>query len=52
MCGCPDAEVLGITAARNIVAHAGNGTTDDDVFWDTVTKRVPEIVERLLSREE
>ncbi|WP_218973660.1 HepT-like ribonuclease domain-containing protein [Brevibacterium sediminis] len=45
-------EVLSIRATRNIVAHAGYASMDDDRFWDTVTKRVPELIERLLSSEE
>jgi len=42
-------EIVGIRATRNIVAHAGYTTMDDDIFWETVTRRVPELVERLLN---
>lgn len=42
-------ELLSIKATQNIAAHGGYATMDVDRFWDTVTKRVPELVERLLS---
>ena len=45
-------EVLSIRATRNIDAHAGCASMDDDRFWDTVTKRVPELIERLLNSGE
>lgn len=43
-------EVAAIRTIRNIVAHAGYMAMDDDIFWEAVTMRVPEIVERLLKK--
>lgn len=40
-------EVAGIRAMNNIIVYAGYATVDDEVFWETVTERIPEIVERL-----
>lgn len=43
----PD-ELSAIRATRNIVAHAGCVSMNDDLFWMAVTTRVPVIVRRLL----
>ncbi|WP_166969245.1 toxin-antitoxin system, antitoxin component domain protein [Brevibacterium atlanticum] len=45
-----DDEVNAIRTIRNIVAHAGYATMNDDIFWNAVTVEVPEVVERLLKR--
>lgn len=43
-------ELAAIRAIRNIAAHADYAVMNDDLFWDAVTVRVPEIIERLLRR--
>lgn len=43
-------ELNAIRTIRNIAAHAGYAVMNDDLFWDAVTIRVPEIIKRLLSR--
>ncbi|MDJ1371374.1 antitoxin [Gulosibacter molinativorax] len=43
----PD-ELAAIRTTRNIAAHAGYGSMNDDLFWIAVTRRVPEIIRRLL----
>lgn len=45
-----DDEVNAIRTIRNIVAHAGYATMNDDIFWNAATVEVPEVVERLLGR--
>lgn len=44
------AEITAIRATRNIAAHAGYAAMNDELFWNAVTVRVPEIIERLLKR--
>lgn len=44
-----DDEINAIRTMRNIVAHSGYASMNDDIFWETVTRNVPELVERLLS---
>ncbi len=43
-------EVTAIRATRNIAAHAGYAPMNNEVFWNAVTVRVPEIIGRLLKR--
>ncbi|GAA1819313.1 antitoxin [Brevibacterium celere] len=43
-------EVTAIRATRNIAAHAGYTAMNNEVFWNAVTVRVPEIIGRLLKR--
>lgn len=43
-------EVGAIKATRNIVAHAGYVGVNDDLFWATVTNRLPELLDRLLDQ--
>lgn len=44
-----DDERRGITTTRNIAAHSGYGSMNADVFWRTVTERLPEVVARIRS---
>ena len=41
-------ELAAIRTIRNIAAHAGYAVMQDELFWEAVTVRVPEIIERLL----
>ncbi|MGV2820971.1 hypothetical protein ABZX73_08835 [Brevibacterium casei] len=41
------AEIASIRATRNIAAHAGYAAMNDELFWNAVTLRVPEIITRL-----
>lgn len=45
-----DDELAAIRTTRNIAAHAGYGSMNDDLFWAAVTIRVPVIVTRLLGK--
>lgn len=39
-----DADRQGLSKTRNISAHHGYDEMDDDVFWDTVTERMPTLI--------
>ncbi|CED90494.1 antitoxin [Actinomyces succiniciruminis] len=41
-------ERLAIATTRNIAAHTGYKSMNDDLFWAAVTQRVPEILDRLI----
>lgn len=41
-------ETRSLATVRNIIAHGGYRTMDDDSFWRTSTIEVPRLVERLL----
>lgn len=43
-------ELAAIRTIRNSAAHAGYAVMDDDLFWEAVTVRIPEMIERLLKR--
>ncbi|SDM88330.1 hypothetical protein SAMN04487766_10859 [Actinomyces ruminicola] len=43
-------ERLAISTTRNIAAHTGYRSMNDDLFWAAVTQRVPEILDRLQMR--
>lgn len=45
-------ERLAISTTRNIAAHTGYRSMNDDLFWAAVTKRVPEILDRLAETTE
>ena len=36
-----------IRTTRNIAAHAGYRSMDDSLFWMAITRRVPEILDRI-----
>ena len=36
-----------IRTTRNIAAHAGYRSMDDSLFWVAITRRVPEILDRI-----
>lgn len=40
-------ERRGIATTRNIAAHSGYGAMNTEVFWHTVTERLPEIIARV-----
>lgn len=40
-------ERRGITTTRNIAAHSGYGAMNTEIFWHTVTERLPEVITRL-----
>lgn len=40
-------ERRGITTTRNIAAHSGYGAMNADVFWRTITERLPNVVGRI-----
>lgn len=42
----PD-ERRGIATTRNIVAHSGYGAMNTEIFWHTVTERLPEVIARI-----
>jgi len=42
-----DAERRAIRTTRNIAAHAGYRSMDDSLFWVAITRRVPEILDRI-----
>lgn len=42
------AEASAIRATLNIVAHAGYGSMNDELFWNAVTIQVPVIIRRLM----
>ena len=42
----------GITATRNIIAHAGYATMNDDVFWHTVDVSLPSLIAALRATAE
>jgi len=41
------AERRGIITTRNIAAHSGYSSMDIDIFWRTVTERLPGVIERI-----
>jgi hypothetical protein len=41
----PDEVVRGITTTRNIAAHSGYRAMNDDLLWDTLTEKVPPLIE-------
>ena len=43
-------ERLAIRTTRNIAAHTGYRSMNDDLFWRAVTQRVPAILDRLRGR--
>ena len=43
-------ERLAIRTTRNIAAHTGYRSMNDDLFWLAVTQRVPAILDRLRGR--
>lgn len=45
-------ERLAIRTTRNIAAHAGYRSMDDDLFWLAVTRRVPEILDRIAAHDD
>jgi len=40
-------ERRGIVTTRNIAAHSGYGAMNAEIFWRTVTERIPEVIARL-----
>lgn len=40
-------ERRGIITTRNIAAHSGYGAMDVEIFWRTVTERLPETIARI-----
>ncbi len=44
-------ERLAINTTRNIAAHTGYRSMNDDLFWVAVTQRVPQILERLIEAD-
>ncbi|WP_417562850.1 antitoxin [Microbacterium sp.] len=42
-----DTERRGIPATRNIAAHRGCASMNDDVFWETVTVQVPRFLDKV-----
>lgn len=40
-------ERRGITTTRNIAAHSGYGAMNTEVFWQTVTERLPDVIARI-----
>ena len=40
-------EQRGIITTRNIAAHSGYGAMNTDIFWRTVTERLPEVIARI-----
>ncbi|GAA1485438.1 antitoxin [Brachybacterium fresconis] len=40
-------ERRGITTTRNLVAHSGYGAMNTEIFWRTVTERLPEVIARI-----
>jgi hypothetical protein len=47
-----DAERRAINATRVVTAHAHYAVMDDEEFWHTVTRDVPDVVARLRARGE
>ncbi|MDN5655133.1 MAG: DUF86 domain-containing protein [Kocuria sp.] len=39
-------ERRGITTMRDITAHSGYGAINTEIFWRTVTERLPEVIAR------
>jgi len=46
----PTAARRGVLTTRDIVAHAGRASMDDDVFWRTIEGDLPAFVEELRRR--
>src|SRR5699024_454328 len=40
-------ERRGIITTRNIAAHSGCGAMNTEIFWRTVTERLPEVIARI-----
>lgn len=40
-------ERRGITTTRNIAAHSGYGAMNTEIFWHTVTERLPGVITRI-----
>ena len=40
-------ERRGITTTSNIAAHSGYGAMNTEIFWRTVTERLPEVIARI-----
>ena len=45
-------ERLAIRTTRNIAAHAGYRSMNDNLFWLAVTRRVPEILDRIVAHDD
>ena len=45
--GTSEDERRAIRTTRNIAAHAGYRSMDDSLFWMAITRRVPEILDRI-----
>lgn len=43
-------EVAAIRTTRNIAAHSGYKSMNDDLFWLAVTERIPDILGRLMAK--
>ena len=42
-----DLERRGVAGTRNMAAHRGYASMDDEVFWDTITVQVPALIAKL-----
>ncbi|MGO2559309.1 antitoxin [Brachybacterium sp.] len=45
-------ERRGIVATRNIASHSGCGAMNTEIFWRTVTERLPEVIARIRAASE
>lgn len=45
-------ERRGIVTTRNIAAHSGYGAMNTEIFWRTVTERLPEVIGRIRAANE
>lgn len=45
-------ERRGIVTTRNIAAHSGYGAMNTEIFWLTVTERLPEVIRRIRATNE
>lgn len=45
-------EQRGIITTRDIAAHSGYGAMNTDIFWRTVTERLPEVIDRIRAASE